>query len=76
MSPPVRRQGPAAGSSGPLHLPSDDLPRVDGVRPPEGRPGPEKLTGEGYVVQVPGPGHGNAEASGGRRTPRRKPRCE
>lgn len=73
MSPPVRRQGPAAGSSSPLRLPSDDLPRVDGVRPPEGRPGPEKLTGKGYVVQVPGWG---PEASGGRRTPWRKPRCE
>lgn len=73
MSSPVRRQGPAAGSSAPLHLPSDDLPRVDGVRPPEGRPGPEKLTGEGYVVQIPGVGY---EHGDGRHTPRRKPRCE
>lgn len=70
----ICRHGAVAGSSSPLHLPSDDLPRVDGVRPPEERPGPSMLTGEPTSGPLPSYAKTGQHKRDGRRTPARKPR--
>lgn len=66
----VRRLGGGSGngSQGPLHLPSDDLPRVDGQQPPQGRPGPEKLQGEPVAGPVSSYTKKGQWEHGGRRT--------